>query len=48
MYGLYRRTVEAGRHRQADGGREYRRGEEVKSVWNNDDRSVIDNDRTRR
>ena len=30
------------------GGMEYMRGEEVKSVWNNDDRYVIGNDRRRR
>ena len=34
--------------RTAEAGREYMRGEEVKSVLNNDERSVIDKDRRRR
>ncbi len=46
------RTAEAGRQTQAfkpmEAGREYMRGEEVKSVLNNDERSVIDKDRRRR
>ena len=48
MYGLYGwwRQAVTGRHRQAD--REYMRGDEVKSVLNNDERSVIDKDRRRR
>ena len=37
------RSADTGR--QADGGSEYMRGEEVKSVLNNDDRYVIGKDR---
>ncbi len=46
MYGLYGRRRQADRHANTDRqvGREYMRGDEVKSVLNNDERSVIDKD----